>query len=476
LRSLRWKLWGSLILIVVILVGLMAFTTNWNTSREFSRYVEESNTRLTEFVSGFLHEYYVQNRSWDGLQEILLERSPFLNLIVSDETGIIVIDTVEEKLGVQISRADLKKSEKILVSDQVVGYFFVSASSNKMGMGMMGGRAAGTKDSFINREQQYIERSNTVLWVTGLITMVIAVIIGLALTRQITKPVSALSRGARQIADGKLDYRVEVKTKDELGDLAKTFNKMAASLETSEDARHRFTADIAHELRTPLTIIEGTVNGIIDDVFKADREHLDTVKEQTEVLTGLINDLRDLSLVEAGRLHLELEPTDILPLLERKINQIETATLTRNISLKLNAPETIPPLEIDTQRIEQVINNLLSNAARYTPEGGEITVTVDTIAAASAPGSDKEKVRIAIADTGEGISPEHLEHVFDRFYRADDARTRREGGTGLGLAIVQQIVQAHGGSVRAESTPGQGSTFYVILPVMEKPGSWPART
>jgi signal transduction histidine kinase len=465
LRSLRWKLWGSLILIVVILVGLMAIVTNWNTSREFSRYVEESNTRLNEFVDDFLSDYYERNQGWNGLQDTI-DESPFtgpFRLIVSDESGTIIGDTDAQLLGSQIPRANLRNSIEIMVSNQKVGNFILTSSYTKMGM--MGRWSNIHPEPPPGLEQQFIDRSNSALWLTVLITLLIAIGIGTILTRQITRPVFALSQGARQIADGNLDYRVPVASKDELGKLADSFNDMAASLETSEESRRRFTADIAHELRTPLTIIEGTVNGIVDGVFDADREHLDTVKEQTGMLTRLINDLRDISLVEAGRLRLELAPTDILPLLERKIKQIEVAASTKNINLALNVSGEIPSVNIDSGRVEQVIANLLSNAIRYTPEAGSITVTVTTAAAGSTTGDSGQKVSITIADTGDGISPEHLEHVFDRFYRIDDARTRREGGTGLGLAIVRQIVLAHGGSVRAESETGKGSVFIVELPV-----------
>jgi signal transduction histidine kinase len=421
LRSLRWKLWGSLILIVVILVGLMAIVTNWNTSREFSRYVEESNTRLNEFVDDFLSDYYERNQGWNGLQDTI-DESPFtgpFRLIVSDESGTIIGDTDAQLLGSQIPRANLRNSIEIMVSNQKVGNFILTSSYTKMGM--MGRWSNIHPEPPPGLEQQFIDRSNSALWLTVLITLLIAIGIGTILTRQITRPVFALSQGARQIADGNLDYRVPVASKDELGKLADSFNDMAASLETSEESRRRFTADIAHELRTPLTIIEGTVNGIVDGVFDADREHLDTVKEQTGMLTRLINDLRDISLVEAGRLRLELAPTDILPLLERKIKQIEVAASTKNINLALNVSGEIPSVNIDSGRVEQVIANLLSNAIRYTPEAGSITVTVTTAAAGST--------------------------------------------TGLGLAIVQQIVLAHGGSVRAESETGKGSVFIVELPV-----------
>jgi signal transduction histidine kinase len=230
---------------------------------------------------------------------------------------------------------------------------------------------------------------------------------------------------------------------------------MAATLEQAEQSRRQLTADIAHELRTPLTIIEGTVEGILDDVFEADSEHLNSIKEQTLLLTHLINDLRDISLIESGQLTLNFQPTDIVDLVKRVVTGFKPNAGEKNIQLDMSSSIESLEIEVDPVRMEQVISNLLRNAIRHTPEGGTISVIINRAATG---------VELSVSDTGEGIAAEDLPHVFERFYRSGTSRSRKEGGTGLGLAIVKQMVEAHGGSVSVESTHGKGSTFGISLP------------
>jgi signal transduction histidine kinase len=234
-------------------------------------------------------------------------------------------------------------------------------------------------------------------------------------------------------------------------------------LDNSEQSRRRLVSDVAHELRTPLTIIQGTVDGIADGVFQPDKEHLDSIREQTVLLTHLVNDLRELSMAESGQLKLDRHSSDMVDLVQRKITQFEVNASQKNIRLILQAQPAIPSINIDSKRIEQALGNLLSNAIRHTPEGGQITVSLKMVNADSK--AEKNSLIVSVTDTGEGIPAEHLPHLFERFYRVETSRSRSEGGAGLGLAIVKQMVQAHGGQVWVESQPGQGSTFYFSLPL-----------
>ncbi len=315
-------------------------------------------------------------------------------------------------------------------------------------------------------EQEFLNQVNSSLWTAGLIAAGAALLLGFVLTRQITKPVHVLTAGAGKIARGELGHRVRVDSSDELGALAQAFNEMAYTLERGEQSRKRLTADIAHELRTPLTIIEGTVNGIMDGVFAPDQERLGSIKEQTALLTRLIGDLRDIALAEAGQLKLELAPTDVVELVKRKLTQIEPNARQKNIELKLQARDGLPNISLDSARMEQVIANLLTNAIRHTPDGGTITVAVSKLDkdGTHPPLADRPALLLSVADTGEGIAPEHLPYIFERFYRVESSRSRGEGGVGLGLAIVKQMVEAHGGKVWAESEAGKGASFYIMLP------------
>jgi signal transduction histidine kinase len=305
-------------------------------------------------------------------------------------------------------------------------------------------------------EDEYLKRLGNSIWISGLASAAAALAVGMLLTRQITRPLNALSLGTRRLAGGDFKNRVEVKSRDEIGQLADSFNTMAASLEKGEQSRRQLTADIAHELRTPLTVIEGTVDGILDGVFEPDREHLLSIKDQTRMLTRLISDLRDLSLAESGQLKLNRVPTDLGEMARRLIAGYEMQAAEKNLRLEVQIGTALPDVLVDPLRIEQVISNLLTNALRHTPAGGSIGVTV---------GSEGSDLLVSVADTGEGIKIEDLPHIFERFYRSGSARARKDGGTGLGLAIVKQMVEAHGGRVWVESLPGSGSRFGFSIPL-----------
>ncbi len=466
MRSLSWKLGGALLLIVVVSVGLMAYIVNLSTTREFRQYISHGNMMYIQSVENALSQFYSQGESWADLQETLgsMLRSRNDRLVVADSAGAIVGDTTREWLGKTVKEIGLGSGTPIIISGREVGKLYLASAGAGMGMGhMMGGGGMFVTPMLDTAEQDFLDRVNNSLWIAGLIAAVVALLAGLILTRQITRPVRALTRGARQVAGGDLGYRVNVKSRDELGDLAQSFNAMAYSLDRSEQARQRLVADIAHELRTPLTVIEGTIDGILDGVFEPDHEHLSSIKEQNALLTRLIGDLRDLSLAESGQLKLELASTNMVDLVRRKLSQSELEARGKNIQLKLNVAQEVPEVSVDSARMEQVIANLMTNAVRHTPVGGSITVSIAT--SDSGQQVEKPNLIISVADTGEGIAPEHLTNIFERFYRVDHSRARSEGGAGLGLGIVKQMVQAHGGKVWAESEPGKGSVFYVALPL-----------
>lgn len=462
MRSLRWKLIGALVLIVVVSMALMTFISNRNIKREFEQYVCQCNTTYCEDVTANLASFYANRQSWVGLQDVLTElvATKGSHFIVTDTSGAVVGDTEGKRLGENISRFDVAETTAIVVSDQKVGYLYTITLD-----GVENSVQDNCKLPIIgSAEQEMLDRTHRSLLITGIISGAVAFVLGLILTRQMTSPIRALTAGARHVGLGDLSHRVKVNTRDELEELAKSFNSMTSQLEASEEARRRFTADVAHELRTPLTIIEGTTNGILDGVFASDTEHISLIKQQTALLTRLISDLRDLSLAESGQLKLERLPTNLASLLSRNIGEAEVAGREKGIHFNINIIGKTDKIMVDPVRLGQVITNLISNAIRHTPVGGRITVSLKTVASDAEHGTSGRAAIISVADTGEGINPEHLPHVFERFYRTQDSRTRKEGGTGLGLAIVKQMVQAHGGHVWVESKSGKGSTFYLSLP------------
>ena len=467
--SLSWKLGGALLLIVIVSVGLMAYITNRSTTQEFRHYITQGSMMYTQDMERMLSELYAQSGGWMNTQGLLdnMPQSSKGRLVVIDSSGVVVGDTADQWLGLEASELGLNGGTPIITAGEEVGKLYLLAAGGMMGQGRMMGRMGPDSMPMLDvAEQNFLSRVNRSLWIAGVIATAVALIVGLILTRQITRPIHALNQGANHIAKGKLNHRVTVNSKDEFGTLAQSFNTMADSLDKGEQARQRLTADITHELRTPLTVIEGTVDGIIDGVFLPDQEHLNSIKEQATLLTRLIGDLRDLSIAESGKLKLEPSPTDIVDLMRRKLSQAELSARERDVQLELKADQDIPRIDLDSTRIEQVMTNLLTNAIRYTHTGGVISVSIGMVTADSDYQIDKPSVLISVTDSGEGIAPEHLPYVFDRFYRVEPSRSRSEGGTGLGLSVVKQMVEAHRGKVWVDSQLGKGSIFYVALPIM----------
>lgn len=308
-------------------------------------------------------------------------------------------------------------------------------------------------------EATYLGSVDRAIATTALLSALLAIAVGLVVSRRITRPLAELADASREVASGRLDRRLKVASKDELGQVASSFNTMAEKLQRNEEARRHMVADIAHDLRTPLTVIQGTVDGMLDGVIDTDRDSLESIKEEVGILGKLVADLRTLSLAEAGQLRLERSRVDLLELARRSVRKIEPAAGERGISCRVEDEGPGPMVEADSDRMGQVLGNLLDNALRHTREDGTITVSVS----AAEPGW----ARLSVADTGAGISEEDLPHIFDRFFRADQSRTRKSGGSGLGLAIVKQLVEAHGGRVWAESRLGEGTRFSVELPLAE---------
>lgn len=278
---------------------------------------------------------------------------------------------------------------------------------------------------------------------------------------RVVRPVRALAGAAQHIARGTPNARVPERGTDELAQLARAFNAMAASLEQAEDTRRQLLADVAHELRTPLATIESYLEALADGVLAADDENWESIRAETRRLGRLVDDLQQVSRAEAHQLDLHPGPTAPAELVEAALRAAQPAYAAKGVMLAAQLPQQLPAVYVDRERIEEVLANLLTNALRHTPPAGHVQ--------ASAQRSG-DHLEIAIADTGEGIPAEHLDRVFERFYRVDPARSRMSGGTGIGLAIVRSIMEAQGGTVTASSPgAGHGATFTLRLPIADRP-------
>jgi len=286
----------------------------------------------------------------------------------------------------------------------------------------------------------------------------VAVVVSLLISRRLAAPLRAMTTASQRISEGQYNERVPEGGGDELGQLASSFNTMAAKLEQVETMRRRLIGDVAHELRTPLTAIKGSMEGLVDGVLPASAETFEQVAQETDRLSRLVDDLQELSRVEAGAFVLDLMSASLPELAETARTRLGRAYAQKGVSLALEIPDALPPIRADADRMLQVLTNLLANALQYTPADGSVTL--------SAEARDRE-IFVRVTDTGSGIPAEHLPHIFDRFYRIDKSRSRQAGGgSGVGLTICKHLVEAHGGRIQAESLgAGQGSTFVFTLPM-----------
>jgi signal transduction histidine kinase len=288
----------------------------------------------------------------------------------------------------------------------------------------------------------------------GLVAAVLALAMARWLARGMTQPLREMAAAARRMEVG--DYRVRVQTnsRDEVGQLAHAFNRMSAELEQLERSRRDLVANVSHELKTPIAAIRAHLENLLDGVEEPEPQTLQVMLAQTVRLSRLVEQLLDLSRLESGEVPLHRERVEVAPLVERVVSEIAVAGASE-VRIGRAIDGGIPPLDADAERVHQVLYNLVDNAVRYSPPGGEVT-----IAAERRNGS----VLISVADTGPGIEAEHLPRLFERFYRADASRSRDDGGTGIGLAIARSVVEAHGGHIHAESVPGRGSVFSFDIP------------
>ena len=332
-----------------------------------------------------------------------------------------------------------------------------AAQGMGMGMGPGFGAVAGT-GMMPQLYADYRAGFNEALLYASLAAGAAAVLLSIVFSRGVIAPVRAIAAASGRISNGHYDERVRVSGSDELGQFAVRFNEMAEKLEQVEAMRRRLIGDVSHELRTPLTTIKGSMEGLIDGVLPATAETYQQIHAEADRLNRLVDDLQELSRMEAHAYQLNRRPADVASLLGTAASRMAVQAQSRNISLALEPAADLPVVQVDADRLLQVLTNLIGNAIQYSPEGARVIVSARRVS---------NEVQIAVKDSGIGIPAEHLPHIFDRFYRVDASRSRRSGGgSGIGLTIARALVEAHGGRIWVESGgEGQGSTFTFTLPV-----------
>jgi signal transduction histidine kinase len=300
------------------------------------------------------------------------------------------------------------------------------------------------------------------LLVAGAIAAAIALVLARWLARGMTQPLRDMAQAARQMETGDYSQRVHTTSRDEVGQLATAFNRMSAELESLERLRRELVANVSHELKTPISALRAHLENLLDGVAEPDPETLQVMLSQSERLSRLVDQLLDLSRLESGELPLRREGVPLGRLVAEVLSEVEVVRSGRAVRVEDRVPEDMPPVFADRERLHQVLFNLLDNAVRLTPPGGEVVVSAHRV---------DGRCEVSVADTGPGIPAEHLPRLFERFYRVDPARSREDGGTGIGLAIARSVVEAHGGRIRAESQVGKGSVFTFDLPVAPAAGT-----
>jgi signal transduction histidine kinase len=444
-RSITTKFILAFLLVGLIVIGLAAAFIWGTTSLEFNRYLQDQ--RQTAFATA-AKAYFEQNNTWDGVETALQQQGviapppqpggnqppPFALL---DANRVVIIPSGPYLRAQIVAMGTPGQEIPIEINGSVVGTILSSGQPL-------------IKNTF---EQQYLNRINQALLIAALGGTLIALILGILLARTLTRPVNELTSATRAMARGDLEQQVPVRSHDELGELAASFNQMSSDLARANQSRRQMTEDIAHDLRTPLTVIGGYAESMRDGVLKPTPERFDAIHTEVQHLQRLVEDLRTLSQADAKELSLNREPVPPSALLERMAQSYRPLAAKQEISLKTETEPGLPDLLADPDRLAQVFGNVLSNSLRHTPQGGEIVLF--------AHGEDKDIV-LGVQDSGSGIAPELLPHIFERFRRGDPSR--QDGGSGLGLAIAKAIVELHGGSISAQNNAGKGTTIKIKFP------------
>lgn len=506
-RRLWLKLIGGFTLIIILGGVIMYVAIQRSTRARYRELVRESDLAAADYLAPFFADYYAAEGGWSGVEtlfegwggqdgpassrrmgpdssmhrgtgphrgmgpEMMMARRGFgpPRIILTDAKGEIIADsTVGAPIHVPVMPEDPRGGMPVRIpgergggggsgaegpAGRIVGYLYI---------GSMIGPVLEPAD------REFLRSVNRSVFLTTVLVVILAAGLGTFLVINITSPIWKLHAAAKRIGQGDLAARAG-KTgadtrRDELGELTDQFNSMAESLEKAAESRRRMIADTAHELRTPVSLIQGKLEMILEGIYSPDRNTISSVQEETKLLAGLVEELQQLADADAGSLFLEKRRVSLSGLAEQAADMFAPEMEKKGISLYIHRPDGKQSREelsgdVDSRKITQVIANLLSNSVRHTPKGGSIEVKLRQW---------NGEVRISVTNTGPSIPEDKLESIFDRFYRLDEGRNRKEGGTGLGLAICKAIVEAHGGRIWAENIRGlqnAGVRFTFSLPV-----------
>jgi len=438
----------SYLVLIGIIVALMSFIIHQITAKTFSSYLSNQAASHSEMLPVMLTGYYIRNGSWMGVGQDIEEAGLMIGapIALTDQTELIIAATRSDLIGQTASDIpDVNVTIPVIDgSNIVIGTIYVQYNISQE-----------------REDEAFLADVNRALIISGLIVALLATGLGVFLTRSISRPMAEMGKAAVKFAEGDYSVRVSPQGKDEVAVLGRTFNQMAESVGSLEQLRKELVANVSHDLRTPLTVIRGYLEGLLSGQI-ADRRTaemaFDAMHTEVSRLLHLVGDLRQAAVLDSNSLPLNLTTVTLIDFISEIVARIIPLAETRDINLHDEVPADLPLLTIDPDHMGQAVFNLLENAVLHTPATGTVRLTAQY--------RDRQ-IRLLIQDDGEGISVDDLPHIFKRFYRTDPARNPSEGGLGLGLSIAKSIVEAHGGSISAESegVPGKGSVFTVSLPV-----------
>ena len=481
MHSLRFRFFLILFLVAVLAVGVVAYFANRGTTNSFNSYVAENFTRDQQVIKELL-TMPIEDGNFEEAQEIAdaFGEAYGRPIIITGEKGEIILsseDTVIEFApeveffqfegeAIQLNETAVTHPATITAYNFIVGperqieYLVEPDFAQTLPPGFeieLPPSSVNTQTQLTpTNESRFLGSVSQTFGIATVTAVLLAGVLSLGLTHQILKPIQALTTAAQKMEKGDLSQEVSVRSKDEIGTLAHAFNNMASSLATQEILRRNMVSDVAHELRTPLSNIQGYLEAVQDGILTPDTDLINSLHEESLLLNRLINDLQELSLAEAGQLRLSKQPTDLAEIINQAVKNSQPRAIEHQVLLESELAENLPVVAVDQERMGQILRNLIDNGIEHTAVNGNITIS-----ALACNGH----VNIQVQDNGAGIPPGHIEHVFERFYRVDQSRSRDSGGSGLGLAISKALVEMHNGKIDVVSKENAGTRFTISLPV-----------
>jgi two-component system, OmpR family, sensor histidine kinase BaeS len=453
--SMRWQLIVAFGLIILVALGSVAVISQITAEREVISFLRYGGQINLENLADSLITYYARNNSWSGVESVFSmvaqrgrgQRSggnaALGQSTLANANGLIIYSENQAHTGNKLSDTEINNAIALRISNEIVGYLLPEG---------------GVLQYPHNFDTLLVERINRATLISALISGVVAVILAAIFAGIIQQPVRGLTTAVKKMSEGDLAQRVEVRGGGEIAVLGETFNEMAQSLQIAASRRKALTADIAHELRNPLAVQRAQLEALQDGLYPLNLEQLNRLYAQNAALSCLVEDLRLLAIADAGELSLDRIAFDLAPLCLDVVANFNPQTMVKKILLQTDLQPGVFFVSADKQRIQQIINNLMQNALRYTPEKGLIKLRLSEV---------NGDVHLALYNSGPQMSEQTLTHLFERFYRGDQGRDRAGGGTGLGLSIARKLAEAHHGSLTGKNHPKGGVVFTLSLPLVK---------